>query len=283
MITEMTENQVKMMDVYCNKWIDLGLSTSKFNQEEEATKIIYDLYKIILNKTEMPKVIIKESPLAAWNYIQEVCGKKMNFVWPYFSGSYDVNIFAFYDYCITELGIKIEDELLKKYNAWKATHNLGLIFPFDDKCIVTEKPIEIHRKGNVLHNETGPAIRYSDGFSVYILNGVRMIKEYVETPWDKLDAKIIIKEKNAEVRRELVRKIGIERVVENLGAKVIDVEGDYELLLLNIGDKVDRPYLKMKNPSIGVYHIEGVSPECRTVKDAIKFRNGSDEKPSVLT
>jgi hypothetical protein len=110
-----------------------------------------------------------------------------------------------------------------------------------------------------------------------------MPKEYVETPWDKLDPKLIIKETNAEVRRELVRKIGIERVVEKLGAKVLDKKGDYELIMLDIGDNNLRPYLKMKNPSIGVYHIEGVQPGCKTVDDALNFRNGTKEKPVILT
>jgi hypothetical protein len=39
----------------------------------------------------------------------------------------------------------------------------------------------------------------------------------------------------------------------------------------------------MKNPSVGVYHIEGVSPECQTVAEALAWRNQSDVPPSVLT
>jgi galactitol-specific phosphotransferase system IIC component len=34
------------------------------------------------------------------------------------------------------------------------------------------------------------------------------------------------------------------------------------------------PYLKMLNPTTKVWHMEGVSPECKTVKDAIKERFG---------
>jgi hypothetical protein len=57
----------------------------------------------------------------------------------------------------------------------------------------------------------------------------------------------------------------------------------YELLILNMGDGRRRPYLKMKNPSIKTWHIEGVAPEIKTVKEALAWRNGTDEAPEVLT
>jgi hypothetical protein len=282
MITKMTDEQVKMMDVYRDKYIQLGFSTSKFTKEE-ATDIVNDLYVSVLNLAKPEKVLVYPSPKAVWDYIQKEIGQKIDFVWPYLSGSLDVNVFAFYDFCIEVLGVKIEDDLLKKYQCWKRTHILGLIFPFDDVCIISEKPEVYHRKGNVLHCDNGPAIRFADGFSVWILNGVRMKKDYVETPWDKLDVKVIMKETNAEVRRELVRKVGIERIVSELGATTLDSKDDYELLELDIGDNNRRPYLKMKNPSIGTYHIEGVPPGTKTVAEALIFRNGTDEKPIVLS
>lgn len=58
-----------------------------------------------------------------------------------------------------------------------------------------------------------------------------------------------------------------------LNAKVLDKTDDnmYELLVLDTGDR-KRPYLKMRNPSIGTYHIEGVGRECKTVAEALAFR-----------
>ena len=71
--------------------------------------------------------------------------------------------------------------------------------------------------------------------------------------------------------------------VIDLGAKVADRQGDYELLLLDLGDKRNRPYLKMLNPSIGTWHVEGVHPDCATVEQALNWRNQTDVKPEVLT
>ncbi len=46
------------------------------------------------------------------------------------------------------------------------------------------------------------------------------------------------------------------------------------MLVLDLGDGRTRPYLKMLNPSIGVWHVEGVAPAVRTVQEALNFRNG---------
>lgn len=132
---------------------------------------------------------------------------------------------------------------------------------------------------NKLHNEKGPAVYWPNtGEEYYFLNGVKVSKEIVMTPTEKLDAQLIVKENNAEVRREIVRKIGIERVCYKLGAECIDKMGDYELLALNLGDGRKRPYLKMRNPSIHVYHIEGVHPDCKTVAEALHFRKPEEMK-----
>jgi len=160
---------------------------------------------------------------------------------------------------------------------------VSLIYPFDDFVVISEKPTKIKMKNMLLHNESGPSIEYADGFNVYSLNGVGVPKELVETDAQDLDPHTIPKEQNAEVRREIVRKIGIERVCQRLKTKTLDIDGDYELVLLDIGDGRNRPYLKMRNPSIQTYHIEGIEPSIKTVEQALNWRNGTKEKPEVLT
>jgi hypothetical protein len=125
-------------------------------------------------------------------------------------------------------------------------------------------------------------VLYGDGYSLYDLNGVLVSKKIVEIPFDKLDAKILLSAENAEVRREIVRKIGIERVCRDLNAEVVEEGEDQigqpcELLKLDIGDGNKRPYLKIINPSIGTYHIEGVPVECDTIEKAFNSR-----KPEIM-
>jgi len=179
------------------------------------------------------------------------------------------------------IGISFEEDnydLFLNFNS-----EVHFIIPYKGVVFISEKPKAIHWKNKMLHNELGLAVEYPDGYGLYCLNGVNVPKEIVLTPAEKLNADLVLKEKNAEVRREVVRKIGIERVCTKLNSKTIDVDGDYQLLVLDPGDNNRRPYLKMLNPSIGVYHVEGVPPEIKTVEEALKWRNGTTEKPVILT
>jgi hypothetical protein len=181
-----------------------------------------------------------------------------------------------------ELGISFDNKFL--FNIYKETTKLGLVYPVGDFCIVSGKPAKIKLLNGRLHSAAGPAIEYSD-MAVYALNGVPVPEDIVTTPAEKLDPAIILKTTNAEVRREIVRKIGIERLIVKLGARSLDksADGVYELLDINLGDGRTRPYLKMRNPSIATWHVEGVHPDCKTVAQALEWRNQSVEVPEQLS
>ena len=153
--------------------------------------------------------------------------------------------------------------------------------------MVCDRPLAIRRNGaGLLHCENGQALEYRDGWGLWMLNGVRVPKELVMTEPEQLNPKLILTERNAEVRREIVRKIGAERVIQKLGGKTVHKKGDYELLTLSVpGMAIVPTYLKMRNPSIGVWHVEGVPPEIKTVDEALAWRDSEDEyvRPSVLT
>jgi hypothetical protein len=159
--------------------------------------------------------------------------------------------------------------------------------PYRSIYIASEKPVEVHWKNRLLHNDNGPAIRFRDGYSYYALNGVRVDRKIVETPANELDPELAIREGNVEVRMEIIRKIGIERFIYKLGAETIDKWEDYELLDLsehfrNI--RIMPRYLKMKNPSTGTWHVEGVPPRIKTCKEALEWRiYGHKWNPTQIT
>jgi hypothetical protein len=76
--------------------------------------------------------------------------------------------------------------------------------------VVSDRPLEVHRNTNGLHQDGGPAVLYRDGFSVWALNGVRVSQEIAETPADQLDPRLIATEQNVEIRREIMRKVGLK-------------------------------------------------------------------------
>jgi hypothetical protein len=144
-------------------------------------------------------------------------------------------------------------------------------------CFASERPCEINLKEGRLHSEKGMSISYPSGWGLYCLNGIRVPKEIVMTPAEKLDAQLVLKEQNAEIRREIVKKIGLLRLLKELNAKTIDAWKNYELLMLDLGDGRNRPYLKMINPSTRTIHVEGVEPGIKTVRHALAWRNGLEK------
>jgi hypothetical protein len=303
-IESLTKEQEELCPKYVEKWVNVGTSTERISYEK-VTEIIKPFYKNILEYGDSPQIYLVDNPSQAYdltviltvmdNNKEDITNhdpkellekrghiittmkknKTYQFHRPYIYGSFDVGQIAFYDYINEGLGL----ELHENFKIYKEISNLGFVYCFPKYCVVSQKPNFISMKDGNLHNENGPALTYAGepNVEVYSLNGVTVSKEIVMTPWNELDVNLVKTESNAEVRRELIRKIGIERVCEKLNAEVIDKVGDYELLVLDFNE-VRRPYLKMKNPSIGVYHIEGVSPECKTVYEALNFRKPDELK-----
>ena len=181
---------------------------------------------------------------------------------------------------------------------------MGLIYPLEKFCVVCDRPEYISLVNGHLHNENNMAIRYRDGWGVYVLNGVRVNKEIVETSADRIPVKWILEENNAQVRTEIVKKVGIERLIKETDAKLLEQKGLYKLYNLTLGDENRRWfYLKMINPSTEEIHFEGVGGNCQrcrrreiqgckwdeenkgcdTIKKALYFRNGVEESPIQLT
>ena len=158
----------------------------------------------------------------------------------------------------------------------------GWFLPHRGMCWISERHNICKLKDGRIHSEAGPAIAYPDGFAIYALNGVRVPDWLVDTRQADLDPARLMKIDNAEVRREFVRKVGAERIVQALSPGAVDKriyttrdgrEHPYEL------HRFQTPggpwtYLRMVNPSVGLVHFEGVPNECATVQDALNFRNG---------
>ncbi len=156
----------------------------------------------------------------------------------------------------------------------------------DGLAVLSRRPAAVRRNGpGELHSHAGPAILWRDGCRFYFLNGIPIDEKIITTSGRELDSCLLLETKNEEQRREIVRKIGIERVCRELKAKTIDSWNGYELLELPLpGMAIRAKYLKMRNPSLGVYHLEGVPPDIKTCRDALSWRIGGREwNPAILT
>lgn len=295
MIDKLTPEQEKIAGEYRDKYIKIGLSTDPI-VEDDVHAWVPEFYKTVLDRKKPKAVVICNGPTAAWeatirlNAVDKIRNQKEaeeivagerpknveQYVWPYVDGQFSVNIFAFYDFMFEVLNVTIEEQLMLKYKIWQRSMHFGPVYPLDNACIVCGRVKDLSRNDNGLHKDGGPALEYSDGTKIYALNGVGVPKWLAETERGKIHGEKVLKENNAEVRREIVRKIGIEKFLKDCGAKVVHAHKTYELLDIELHGSHEK-YLKMVNPSIGTYHVEGVGQDCQTVNDAIHFR-----KPAAM-
>ena len=279
-----SRKEIKNID-YWEKIIIKVNNEIKDEIEPKILKEIWEEIKIEI-KDEINNEFLKEiiNDLKENKYL-------LNFVWPYLDGKFNASYFSFYDYMNACLGIKYSN--LKKFNIYKDLSQFELIYPFKNICFISENFIEINRNENKqLHADKKPALKYKDGFCLWRLNGVKVSKELVLMDAKDIDPNIIFKEKNVEIRREIIRKVGIENIFKKIKHEIIEQNEVYELLKIPLGENIEGMYLKMKNPSIDAIHIEGVPLECDSIEKALAWRNYEWEvgqefkgytKPRILT
>jgi hypothetical protein len=139
----------------------------------------------------------------------------------------------------------------------------------------------------------GPAVVWRDGYCQYWLNGIHVPEWLVMTPTAQLKLSDYHKIQSSDIKMEFVRKYGIDRMVE-LG-KLIDTyknypgnewyaKSEYRLYdMARLFDKVQyAPHLFMKHQTMGIYAIEGVSPNVRTIPQALEDRAEEDMTGHVI-
>ena len=207
-IENLTEEQMNKFPQYVEEWLDIGLSTEPVNKAmtEKYIKQAYENQGLDTSNLEFEyRCSPEKKHLAAtmWNNLNA----------PFLS---------FYSFMRKEVGVKNINKIdcfieLSKY--------CGPVALYDKKVIVYERPVKIKMdEQNRLHSETGPAIVYRDGFSVYSWHGVNIPKEWIEdSPPSAEDA---IRWDNMEQRRAACEMIGWVNILNLLNARIIDEDKD---------------------------------------------------------
>jgi hypothetical protein len=223
--------------------------------------------------------------------LNQVGNQKITY--PYFDCQYWASWFSFYEFARNELAISFTNSI--EYESFLNCHSYGMVWPLKNLCVVCQPPTVINKNSRGLHCENGPALSYNGQNEIYALNGVTVPKELVLTSSEDLSIDFFKNEKNADVKAEFVRKFGIERMLDM--GKLLDTfenypnqkdydwwwKSQYELYDMSkcFADIPYQPYLKMMNQTTKIWHMEAVSPSCRTLKDAIKERFGGKEMKIV--
>ncbi|ORM30246.1 DUF6745 domain-containing protein [Williamsia sp. 1135] len=106
----------------------------------------------------------------------------------------------------------------------------GWWWPFDTVCVMAERPIALHTEPTPdarygqrrLHHPENPAIEFPDGQSVYAVHGT-IIPEWVITA---PTVERINRERNVEIRRSAIERIGWEAYIAESELKLIDQTDD---------------------------------------------------------
>jgi hypothetical protein len=221
-----------------------------------------------------------------------------NYVLPYIEGSFAAGYFGMYTYMQEVLSVTLTEEVLEHYKWYESTLDIGLFYPLEDFCIISQKPIEIYMSDGLLHKDLGASVLYEDGFKVYSLWGIKVPEYLAMTPSANLDINFFLKENNADVKATFIRKYGMERMISygneidcvsnyfNHNDKNIKryfnsiyvIESDYKLYdMSKLFKSINyAPYLYMKNLTTGIYHMEGIEPSCKNLVEAINWREDTD-------
>ena len=170
----------------------------------------------------------------------------------------------------------------------------GWWWPFRGAVILTERPTHLCRdEEHRLHSETGPALRYPDGWGIYAWHGIRVPAAVIEQP-ETITAETITTERNAEVRRAMIERIGWERYLTMSQATQVQAD-DYGALLELPGLPDDDEPLRLVRVTNSTPEPDGqykdyilrVPPTVTSAREAVAWTFGverpEDYAPAVQT
>ena len=206
-------------------------------------------------------------------------------------------------YYLDNFDIEIKSKKLQRFlDCYKAALDLyGLQYnESSHNLYIASKPDAIFISDSITH------CAYTFGNQTeYYCDGLKVPQWLYEAKKeDNLDSNLIEELENVDVRTIFIKKVGIEKFIEK--GILIDSYRNYpenewwakseyrlidmkEILVKKIvtwgsKTKIEKfdyaPFLCMKNQTTGDYHLEGVSPDCRNLYDALKMRYHLLDLPS---
>jgi len=208
-INKLTTEQEKQLPIFRQNILDITCNGMRIDRIK-LQSALNDAYALI--GKEPPLLIILQSPLQAnmaINFLKKVAEKdqlrgqledqfgyqlwrqlwrqlrgqlrgRINSTSLY--GAHDLFWIAFYKFC-ENIGVKYTKEQSRSLDInYRISEQCEWWWPYEGICFVSEKPTQVKWDGNVLHNETGPAVLYEDGYAIYSWRGTNIPKEWIKNP-----------------------------------------------------------------------------------------------------
>ena len=312
MIEKLTPEQEAQVDVFYQRYRDIGIDTSE--ADRSCTEELDKFYSLM--GKESPKYIWVDSPYEANVVLSALKSKTIEKDHPkliehleylidgdeeitpdlitklekvvkveynnFNSGnvnSYWVSYLKFGEF----IGVKY-DENLNTLNIWDSLiKKIGFFFPQPNVCVVCNRPKELYfDDNNEFHNEEGPAVVFRNGWGEkYFLSGVEVPKFVVMSP-DTITLNHIEDEENQEVRRIMIERMGVGKYLEESGATIVDIQSGHGKETWSralMKDKENRKFLVTSDTSTSrIYHIQ--VPE--SVNTCAEASNALSKKPEKM-
>lgn len=209
--------------------------------------------------------------------------RAIKLVWESFTGGYFWASWPSFEMFVTQkCGLKLDKQTQNRLDICEAlTFNASWTFWYDLVVVATEKHTSIHRDlEHRLHNTTGPALLWSDGYALHALNGVVVPAAWVEDTAN-VDPTLALTWPNTEQRRCLRELLGWTKVLAKLDVKVIDTDKDPqvgELIEVSLPSETSGParFLRVQCATKREFALR-IDPKCRTALEAQAWLHGYDD------
>lgn len=223
-IDKLTPEQEALIPVYRDKWIAIGklCEPCDLEQSKHFARLAYAAAGLKCPET----FYLVDSPMAAAQLEVKLRGKEgntnnlmKNAINNQLFGSHEAGWLSYYEFMWKVVGIKDCEKLegligLAKHCGWWS--------PYDNCIIFQHRHSELHTDETFrLHNESGPAVRYRDGYSVWAIDGIRVNEKIVMHP-ETLTVKEINAEQNQDIRSIMINRFGWARYLQESNAECID-------------------------------------------------------------
>jgi hypothetical protein len=136
-------------------------------------------------------------------------------------GGWNIGWTAFLDY-FARIGIDFREHS-EIWQKWISFLDLGVwdCILLQGVAILCRAPLEVKRdERNELHNTSGPAVRWADGYGSFFVHGVRFNDPAPILDHASITAERVFSETNVEVRRTLIDLMGRDRFVAEAEFKI---------------------------------------------------------------
>src|SRR5574337_232395 len=132
----------------------------------------------------------------------------------------------------TILGVKFSEDVYSLFKEWSLC--VPVIYANSVIPVVSRFPVEIHWKGDLLHNESSPSVLFKSGWRLWSIDGFPVDEQIVMQP-ETQTIEQIDKEENQDVKSIRISRFGWPRYIKESGAQCLDkrkneVEGTREAL-----------------------------------------------------